>query len=455
MKALIYQIGRLDINAFDIIKFCIDKHNFETSLSSFAIRGYLRKNKLESDIILIYPVSLPFNRWLINNDKFISKCQNECYKLLKDAFNRPDEYLKNPEKFFKSHPHSNEIKDFKVIHSLGEYITSGSSVSFNCHYSDIVLTILIDMIKRYLNDEQKIKRILIDISSGHNIYVSALVEALRYFGVWLKLYNWGKERPIVEIAFSDPIIPDSTEDENMIHIEKQSAKAFFSSPIKHDDIQNYQLSRVIYPEKEQKKFKNRIQSMLESFVLTFSAIKNNIPLAIYEFGYHEPQEVLEILRDIISHTENKLTDKYDNSPNLDKNEYVKVFLTCGFCCGISNALRDNKISKIDLKGIEIQTLRECFRKINRLFDLNLNDIILGNEIDKLNKDIKSDTEWDFLVNLLYSGDKSKLKPQKRNFFAHAGFEGNLTKCKRQNGEVYLKYDQRNMETIKKWLKESI
>lgn len=293
MKALIYQIGRLDVQAFSKIKFLVGKDTFETSLSSFAIRDFLKIKGYAPEAILIYPVSLPFNPSLIDNEKFRSNCNDECYKLLMDAFNMPYKYLKHPQMFFKAHPHSCEAMDFKVIHSL------------------------------------------------------------------------------------------------------------------------------------------------------------------YEFGYYEPQETFEILRDIMEHTEKKLTEKYDSSPNLNKNDYLKVFLTCGFYCGISNVLKANKVSEIDLNGIEIETLRECFKKINNLFGLTLNDIILGNEVDKIKKDIKSNTEWDLLINLLYSGDKRGTTPQKRNFFAHAGFEGNITRCRRQKGRVYLRYTKKHTEVIRQWLKESV
>ena len=102
--------------------------------------------------------------------------------------------------------------------------------------------------------------------------------------MWLKLYKWDKEVPAIEIAFSDPIIVGNKSAKNKIHFEEQAVKSFFTSPIKYDDIQSYRLSRIIYPEKDQKESKNRIQSMLESFVLTFSSIQNNTPLAIYEFA---------------------------------------------------------------------------------------------------------------------------------------------------------------------------
>ncbi len=367
MRALVYQIGRLEFNAFNKITFFLDQDEFETFLSSFAIRDFLKKKQYEVVNVLLFPVSLPFNSSLTKNEKFKANCNDECYEALQNAINNPYKYLKLPEMFFEAHPHSAEAKNFRIIHSIGKYETSIGQISFNTFYSDIVLTILMDMIKRYLEDEGNFEKILIDISSGHNIYISALIEALRHFAVWLKLYRWNGKLPSIEIAFSEPIIPGSKHEKCKIYFEPQNVKSFFTSPIKHDDIEGYLLSRAIYPEKIRREDKNKIQSMLKSFVLTFSAIKNNTPLAIYEFGYHEPQEILKVFRDLMVYTEEKLTEGYDSSPNLNKNDYLKAFLALGFYCGISNLLKVNNILKINSDGIEIGGIRVSFKKVNDIF----------------------------------------------------------------------------------------
>ena len=76
----LYQIGRLDK---DVIKsqklnFLIDKNFFESELSSFALKNYFKDNV---KCILIYPVSLPFNKRLISD----SNETNEFREILKTA----------------------------------------------------------------------------------------------------------------------------------------------------------------------------------------------------------------------------------------------------------------------------------------------------------------------------------------------------------------------------------
>lgn len=442
---IIYQIGRLDLNAFSELEFEIDGKIFKSSLSSFALRDFLISKGYKVEVVLLYPISLPFNSSLIN-DRFKCVCDEDCYRQLEHALNKPEEYLKNPSVFFDSHPHSRGVK-YIILHSLGKYKTLSDSVDFDCHYSDIVLMILTDMLKMYLSDEDNIEEIIIDISSGHNIYVSALIEAFRYLGTWIKLYKWSERIPSLIIAFSDPVIPGIAR--YGIHIEKQSIKVFFSSPIGKEDIDNYKLAGTIYSEEKSKK--RNLQSLLESFALTFSAIKNNAPLAIYTFGYDRLEEIVKTLKDLIDEITYKLTSDYNKSPKLNKSDYLKVILSCAFYFGICKILSNKEIIT---GNAEINELRKRFGEIYKVFDLDLNDVIIGNEIDKIKNSVKEDREWTPLLELLYPTGK-ETNPQKRNFFAHAGLEGCITECNKEGSSIFLRYKEKKKDLIKRWLKEAI
>ncbi len=448
------------MNAFDKIKFCIEQNCFETSLSSFAISDFLKTKGYNPEVILLYPVSLIFNSTLIKKKEFQTKCCSEFYESLVKVLEKPDDYLKNPVMFFKKHPHSKEVEECKVIHSLGEYDIYNipdipdKHIPFDCSYSDIVLMIMTDMIKRCLTKGEEIKRVIVDISSGHNIYVFALIEALKYLNVWLKLYNCNKDAPTNEIAFSDPIISGGKQTEYKIYFEKQSVKAFFTSPIKNEDITNFKLAKAIFSDIDQREKKQKIQKKLEKFLLLFSAIKNNAPLAVYHLLDHEVKDILQILEELINHIEKKLTEKYNTSPKLNKDDYTNAILALGFYIGIRKLLQEVCISN-EADGINIKNIRENFQKIYNVFGLNLNDTVLGNEVDKIEKGIKPTTEWTNLIDLLYAGDKSISTPQKRNFFAHAGFEGCVTECKMKNDHIYVRYKETYIDTINSWLKESV
>ena len=453
-KALIYQIGRLDMNLFDEKEFIINNKSFKRTLSCLAIRDFLTDKGLKTETILIYPVSLPFNQSLLSQERFKHQCPKNLYQSIVYAMYNSSEYLNKPLNLFHNHPHSNECDDFVVIHSLGLYKTCDSDVDFESYYSDIVLEIFIDMLSRYLKDEKEIERIIVDISSGHNIYVSALLDGFRNFSVWLDLYNWLNKSPVMELAFADPSLTFTKECK--INFEQQKAKKFFSSPFKFNDIINRPISKNIYPDKELRGKKKILQYILEGFMLTFSAIKNNIPLVIYRFGFHKRKKVKDLIYELIEHTKLKLFENYIHSPGLDKRIYLNLFLTCGLYLGIIKVLEHYGVIKGDKNGVNLKKIKNSFDEIYTIFGIDLNKVILGNEIYKIESGVEKSDEWKQLIELLYEDAQVKESPDnKRNFFAHAGFEANITECRFINGNFYLRYRDKGLNNIKKWLYESV
>ncbi len=447
-KVIIYQIGRLDRDVFKEYEFEINEKPFKTSLSSFALRQYFCCEGFDPKVILLYPVSLPLNPSLRGNSGY----PEDCNKNLEIALQNPKVYLKDPSHFFDHHPHTKKADHYYLIHSLGEYNTLEGTIRFDCYYHDIVLLTLLHMLDLFLKEEEGIERIIIDISSGHNIYVSALIEASRFFGTWIKLYHWNGLIPSLEIAFSDPIIPGISRFK--INTEELKVQALFSSPIGYDDLNNNSLALKIYPEKNQRDKKRQLQSFLENFAIIFSAIKNNTPLAIYTFGYHDLEDIKRDFDELVSHTIDKLKQAYDSTPNLDKSAYIKVLLSFAFYMGLCRIIKSQSISKSN--EINIDKLRNDLENIYGKFKLNLNDTILGNEIDKIKKALEKDKdiEWKSLSTILYP-ESNITPPQKRNFFAHAGFEANITECMKNGKEIYLRYITKHIDMIKGWLKESV
>ncbi len=467
-KHFIYQVGRLDVNAFKELNFIVYNKPFKSSLSSFAIKDYYEENydsssHDSSSIVLIYPVSLPFNQILLKNRDFISSIPGTFKDRIEHALNNPQDYLNNPQKLFESHPHSEMACNFFTIHSLGAYNTNNQQIKFSCHYSDIFLEILLDMVSRYIqhvessNHDGKLK-FIIDISSGLNIYITALLEAARYLGVLMQLagiYNKDKV-PEVIIAFSDPILPN----ENIsytIHFDPVRTKAFYSSPISYKDIDKFKLSKAIYP--EDRKEKNRLQEILDSFAITYSAIKNNAPLAIYQFGYKERDKILDMMKDFIEDTLSNLYKNFESSPNLKKDDYLKVLLTLAFSYGIASLLENNNIKQHH--GIDISELRDSFESVYKAFGLDLNDIVLGNEVNLINKAKKEfvekgNREWRQLFYLLNPNKNAfDTVPNERNYFAHAGLEQNAAQYIIEKDLLKLKYADQHVDLIKKWLKKSV
>lgn len=437
----IYQIGRLDTRNQQL-RFRIDGKDFECQLSSMALKKHFENN---GKMILIYPVSLPFNRNLIEK----SDLDEDFKSKIKEVFENKESYFQVPFEFFKSHPHTKYADDFLLIHSLGEY----EGEVFDGKFDDIVLEILIDLVERHFT--KPMTELYVDISSGHNIYISAMLESIRHFSIFHKLSSWDLNNLSIKIAFSDPIIGSSKQTFDIHKDYELKYKSFFSSPITKEDLENFNLSRKIAG--DNREFKRKIQSMLEKFSLLYSAVKNNTPLVAYSYEFHSEEEIKAFIIEIIKHLKDKLFKDWKKSPALEKNEYLKVLLTLSFYTGIVRVMAKYHISK--KAEVSIEELKENFEKIYRCFGLDLNREILGHEISCLLKKDRIDglnlldrvsNNWQSLSEFIAGeGDF-----QKRNFIAHAGFERTVTEVRKHNNSLYLRYKEDRKLTIQNALKES-
>ncbi len=450
---VIYQIGRLESRMFSKLPFVIEGRTFTSDLSSVAIKEHFLSKGQTAEIILLYPVSLPFQPFLLQNENFKSQCEQDCFEALKRVNEQPDNYLNSPNDFFYCHPHTKYASDFLVIPSFGTYKTLKRNISLEARYSDILLSIVFHLIRRFI-DGFVAEQYIIDISSGHNIYVSALIEAMRFYCVWLGLYLWETDRPQMNIAISEPIIP-GVDTSYRVYFERLQAKALFSSPLTGEDIKDFNLSRTIYPSKDRRDKKRRLQETLESFVTVFSAIKNNIPLFVYQKGYHGEERIKEILRELITAGENALKNSYRTSSGLDKDVFLKSLLALGFYAGIIRILKESGVVRCSPEGVALNNLRKGFKKVYKAFNLMLNDTVLGNEIDRLERDLSPPPQWSPLGGCLREGDPRVTPPQKRNFFAHAGLERNVTECRKAEGTIFVRYREGDFQTIENWLVEGL
>jgi len=199
--------------------------------------------------------------------------------------------------------------------------------------------------------------------------------------------------------------------------------------------------------------KRQLHNVLERFLAIFSAIKDNTPLFVYHSGYDTDGAIDSLSIKFNEYVMNQLFESYMESPGLDKESYIKVILSLAFYYGLVNLLRSNGVEKYNhTAGIELQELKRSFEPIYETLGLTLNKAILSHETERLSKEEnKITSEWMKVLSLL-RGDQEKVSsPNKRNFFAHAGFESNVTECQATKGKVFVRYDDKYRETIKKWL----
>lgn len=424
---LIYQIGRLDPNMSEL-KFSIDGKEFSSFLSSLALKEFFNK---EAKVILIYPVSLPINERLLSSD-----IDPNFKQKIKETLDNPDIYFNDPISFFKNHPHTKQSDDFFIIHSLGEF----RGILFEATFDVIVLEILIDMITRYM--EEEFTDLYVDISSGLNIYVSALLEATRNFVVFQKLQSWNEEDNFTtRIVFTDPIFGSS---KNIYEIHKDyelKLKVFFSSPISRKDCDSYNLSRKI--SNNNRELKRKFQKIFKNFLLCFSSIKNNAPLALYTFEFDSQENIKMLIKEMISVIKNQINFSWIKAPALNKDDYLKALMSLSFYIGIVKILNQMQINT--RQEVDIESIEETFYNVYNIFNLPLysgllkheiRNIVEGKGIDKIPLKEKLTDEWKPLADF-FSLESREIVP--RNFLAHAGFEKNIVELKKYNERILVRY----------------
>lgn len=458
MKELtyIYQIGRLEANMFDLVRFRIDGSTYEKPLSSMALREHFGRER--SKLFLLYPVSLFFNRALLSNEKFKAAAPNDLLELIKKANYEPESYLADPKPYFSSIPHSKEADSIIIIHSLGTYGLEQKSVTFHSHYGDICIRILLHMVRNFLSEKETIKEFVIDISSGHNIYVSALIEASRYFAVFSDLVTLEEEGSKVKmtVSFTDPIVGQAASVGYKIYFEPILVRSLFTSPITGREIANDQLAKKLIEGPEH--LLRELTALLKSFAMTFSAIKNCAPVAIHHFGFHSPEEIKDFLIGLCCRLDEKLEESYQSSPKLNKDAVIKVLMALGLYIGIVKMLLRRNIQKATEVGVEVTALKESFSDLFRFLGLDLNRSLLGNEVSNLiNVKLKGVSElstWKALRQII-DPNRSWGGLDKRNFFAHSGLENGVTLLRKIGGKVFVKYDPEYSENIRGVLLDAV
>jgi CRISPR-associated protein, MJ1666 family len=463
-KKIIYQIGRLDNNIITDYKFQIDEKTYESKLSSFALKKHFDESGDPSKVILIYPYSILLSerRPEFNNklDEFFDKLK------AKDA-EEINQYLKNPYAYLEYHPHSKEANDFIVIHSIGEYM----GIKFSTSLGDVVLRILIDMMQRYL--EEPFEEMYLDISSGLNVYASAMIEAGRVFLTLISLQKMSLQKPYLKvyISFSEPIIPANTTKTYEIYKDFQlDVKAFFQFPenpnkdnIEKLNLQTYKSVFSAFVDsifkdlltEENSELKDKTNEIVYKAYLFYSALKNNTPLALYHlfsdknFRYDE-EEIDDITKELIRLLKDKFNSNFRNSPELDLNDFKKIFIMLSLAKGMIRVLKDRlkNITQKDEISVSLKDLEDTFTGENSLykpFGLDTNIDYLKNELKKENieKEVRKSKnngykwvnhKWEKLYDLVEHNNQhgnnknrsNKGEFDERNFKAHCGFENNIT-----------------------------
>ncbi len=452
---LIYQIGRFD-GAFHDVKFSIEGKTYPAPLSSFALKNYFLETGEPSKVVLIYPVSLLFNKSALQKIKEdasdeVSKFR-EVVQALFDNPEKREEFLKDPKSLYAKHPHSILSDSFSVIHSVGSY----EGIEFKSSLENLIFEIFVDMVLRYL--EEPFESLYLDISSGHNIYVSALIEAGRLFLTFHKLQSFlPQEKPFkVYVTFSDPIVSPT---ERIYHIQKDFSleiKTFFSYPERPESYSfDHAFRRLVKELVGRSEFRDFLNSLFARGYFFYSALKNNTPLVLYTWDYHSEEEIKRAIKLLCNILTQAFEKNYRESPEVNFGAFRKAFLMLAIYLGIVRILKERNISVKE--AVPLSDIIVNFRKnettIYKFLELSTHRPYLSHEIDNnfQKEEIKEKftSEFQLLRNFLPIEKSDKIDD--RNFIAHCGFERNCVEVKKEGDEIYLRYNKNALERIEEIL----
>ncbi|GEM_PF-2466861 len=428
---ILYQVaGRLPGSSEDysIVNYSVEDvgENLEGfRISSDALRS-LKPD--ESRVVILFPVSLFYDRIEL------LKRSGSLEGLERDFSSAFRQYMKG------------EFDSF-VIQSTGRY----RNVEFKSDYDLVVLRIMARMIQDYLKYQPG--EVIVDISTGLNVNVSALLEAFRYFLIWVKLFTYGKGSSTrFYRAFSELIMEADMSKTYRIHLKETSAKAFFLSPLNVPDLRNL-------PQEVD-------GNMLGRFLITFTALYRNAPLYLYHAGFDRASRVLNeiqsLLHKIVSRSgEYSMRDEKTVEFPLpfDRRKMTNVLLSLALYARTAEILEeylgDGYQERYSQRGISTGELREVFVKgIYERLGLEMNAFLLNNELGNIEKAINENRNRSikymysrqfYPLSYAFTGDISEnqcgdnYRPNPRNFLAHAGFERCMVLARGSGDDIRLVY----------------
>ncbi|MEM2086402.1 MAG: TM1812 family CRISPR-associated protein [Archaeoglobaceae archaeon] len=395
------------------VKFSIDGNVYETPFSSDALKRHFNE-----DVLLCAPKSLL------------------------------EEY-QDPE-FLKKKINEGGFKNFElaIIPSIGEYEFKDRKVEYKNNFDNIVIAILLHLLKR--NPE----KVLMDVSTGQNIYVFALIEAVRRYATYKQIEKMFHSYEFkLRIATYQPIIKNVKEAK--IEINDLSARSFFSLPQADPDKLCKTGDREVKREageigKKYHTLKSAFRLLQKEVTIGFNAIRYNTPLAFYELLKFDANA------DEIERGFSKLAHEFlENEIPMD----LKVFSNILFSIAMFRSFREFK-STLNMPSINEIGLK--FQRVYTKADLDVNCNFLTRELEEIKtraEKRRMEIEQKRRVSLLelykketFEGDeKFGSKNIKRNFFAHSGFLKEYTFVTIANGEFCLEWDKSKHKDLENWL----
>ncbi|MEM0203846.1 MAG: TM1812 family CRISPR-associated protein [Archaeoglobaceae archaeon] len=379
---------------------------YKTFISSDALRRFFESKGISETVFLFAPQSI------------VEKCGG----------------LKELEKAIKDRG----FEDFELVEfpSIGEYRFGDKSVRYKMRFEDVVVSMFLELLKR------KPESVIVDVSTGQNVYVFALIEATRRYATYKnleKILQKGEFK--IRIATHQPVVKGV--ERVKVEFSEIPPRAFFSleEEVRIDklfrDAETKAIEKATEIYKKYSSQKSDFKKMHDETKIAFNSVQYSVPLAFYELLKFDV-DVEEIEKSILEMVKEFLK----NEISMSLKEVSNVF----FSIAIFRSFRE---FKSQLSEPCVSEIEKKFSRIYENLKLNVNQIFLRRELENIKEmGVKVSENWTTLKGL-YGSEGSA--DRKRNFFAHCGFLKEYTKVMKRNDEIYIKWDESKRGEIRKWL----
>ncbi len=336
-------------------RYVIDGKEYEKKFLASAIREWLGEER----IIFLVPDSLITR---------IESDVDEAFKLLRDKGRfkkRIAELLNGVE------------ADILIIPSVGTY-SGAYTVRFEGSIENTMVFVFKELVKR------RIEVIYADVSTGLNIYTTAMLEALRKYAAYKKLERilQGGDGIAPKLAF----VPQVLSEGQVVNVElhRLDVQVFFSLPHANPREICVDTDTKVEINRRYGKLFKEISGLLKTLRMAFNAIKYNTPLAFYhsdilnlnvdvrriEREFVKVVDELEDLREVVVNG-NTITVR---RPIVSSRSVVNTFFALSM---LSSVIEWSK----SLGDPELDAILGTFRSLYNCLDLEVNSRFLERDIE--------------------------------------------------------------------------
>jgi len=364
-----------------------------------------------------------------------------------DVKNKIFSFIKK-EKLLKS-----ENLDVMVAPGVGRF--SGNKI-FKGNMRDYYSFLFYHLSKIFLEGDEPLE-IYLDLSHGINYMPVLTYQAIKEAGALVAI----KREVKLETYNSDPVTgKPSIDDKFQINMVNEEIIEFTIKKYSDSRIQKFRQIKPInenyYVDNEKRREFDKefafFQQEAHEILAFLGAVFHGLLLPIFRF-YPD----IENIEKRLEHTFKKWRD----SINLTrKNEELICERKLTFTEFFEVLVKALVLARcLNLERKEVVQLSE----VEELFKNFFAPLIVGNFIDdeiRTFREVKEKNieDWKPLIEIKMEGSGKKVQPaspHQRNFFAHAGFEGNAVMVKKEGDSLLIKYNEKFIEIIKNYCCEGI